>query len=481
MPINLVITNAGRAALVNAANTGTLPVTITQIGVASLYTPPSQTLTALPSELKRLNAIAGQVVADDTLHVSMKDESADAYSLRTIGLYLASGTLFACAGQSEAILNKASSAVALAAFDIAFDDLDAASLSFGSTDFMMPSATTEAQGVVELATVAEAQNGSDPARVLTPFTARAAVLSWLLGLDGAASGLDADLLDGQHGAWYADIPARLGYTPVNMANYTATVLQSMLLDRDMTFGIVDAKTPNIATTGGVRIRANQTSGFAYSQITNHTATAQWGYWRYNVGGDADWYGAGGLRRGGNTVWDAGNDGAGSGLDADLLDGKHASELVPAGVIWMWAGSIASIPAGWALCNGGNGTPDLRDRFIVGAGGGSNPGAAGGAASHSHGINIYNHVLSIEQIPSHNHAMFANVAVDTALTGATTVARATTSSPGESEYQMRSAAGTAATVGITGNAGANEGHTHAAGSSDASSLPPYYALAFIMKL
>lgn len=43
-----------------------------------------------------------------------------------------------------------------------------------------------------------------------------------------------------------------------------------------------------------------------------------------------------------------------------------SSGVPAGVIVMWSGSIASIPAGWFLCNGQNGTPDLRERFVVGA-------------------------------------------------------------------------------------------------------------------
>ncbi len=173
MPINLVITNAGRAALVNAANTGTLPVTITQIGVASVFTAPVQTLSALPSELKRLSAIAGQVVADDTLHVSMKDESADAYALRSIALYLGDGTLFACAGQSDPMLNKAASAVALAAFDIAFDDIDAASIAFGDADFMFPMATTEVIGVVELATPAEALTGTDAQRVLTPAAAAA--------------------------------------------------------------------------------------------------------------------------------------------------------------------------------------------------------------------------------------------------------------------------------------------------------------------
>ncbi|MFM9469877.1 hypothetical protein ACKI1K_45105, partial [Streptomyces scabiei] len=47
-------------------------------------------------------------------------------------------------------------------------------------------------------------------------------------VDGAGSTLDADLLDGQHGAWYADIPARLGFTPLNAAAFTpANVLAAL--------------------------------------------------------------------------------------------------------------------------------------------------------------------------------------------------------------------------------------------------------------
>lgn len=55
----------------------------------------------------------------------------------------------------------------------------------------------------------------------------------------------------------------------------------------------------------------------------------------------------------------------------------------AGTICLWSGSIASIPGGWALCNGSNGTPDLRDRFVVGAGSTYNPDDTGGASNHNH--------------------------------------------------------------------------------------------------
>jgi microcystin-dependent protein len=68
---------------------------------------------------------------------------------------------------------------------------------------------------------------------------------------------------------------------------------------------------------------------------------------------------------------------------------------PTGGIVMWSGTTLNIPSGWALCDGSNGTPDLRDRFIVGAGRNYNPNATGGADSVS---------LNESQIPSHSHSM-----------------------------------------------------------------------------
>lgn len=68
-------------------------------------------------------------------------------------------------------------------------------------------------------------------------------------------------------------------------------------------------------------------------------------------------------------------------------------IVPIGGIIMWSGSVASIPAGWKLCDGNNGTPNLTNRFVIAAGGGYAVGATGGAASVT---------LSSSQLPSHNH-------------------------------------------------------------------------------
>lgn len=58
----------------------------------------------------------------------------------------------------------------------------------------------------------------------------------------------------------------------------------------------------------------------------------------------------------------------------------AGILAPAGAVVAYSGTIASIPAGWSLCDGTNGTPDLRDRMVIGAGGAHALGATGGAAT-----------------------------------------------------------------------------------------------------
>ena len=94
---------------------------------------------------------------------------------------------------------------------------------------------------------------------------------------------------------------------------------------------------------------------------------------------------------------------------------------PAGGIIMWSGSVANIPSGWVLCNGSNSTPDLRNKFVIGAGSSYNPGASGGAtsvtlstsnmpshshtgASHSHTIGSHSHTVSSHShtIGSHTH-------------------------------------------------------------------------------
>ena len=126
--------------------------------------------------------------------------------------------------------------------------------------------------------------------------------------------------------------------------------------------------------------------------------------------------------------------------------------LPKGSIIMWSGTIASIPVGWHLCDGTNGAPDLRDKFIVGARQ-DDAGVAKTSVSGSltlDGGEAY-HRLTIAEMPSHTH-----------------------SESGHFNYgsQARDDNVGAQRTQQTGATGGDQPHNN---------LPPYYALAYIMKL
>lgn len=236
MPVpQITITPAGFAAIVNAEHTGTAPVKLTHVGLTPQHFDVATVAATLPGEAKRLTTFGGQAVSADTLHLNVRDDTADAYTLRGFGLYLQDGTLFAVYSQPAPIMEKAAAATMLLATDIRFAKVNATSIEVGDIDFVNPPATTSRAGVVRLATDQEADAGSDPSISLTPFglaryinrrfgdgapsafvkgllgLATAALIRTELGLRGAAirdegqgNGLDADLLDGNHGDYYRD-------------------------------------------------------------------------------------------------------------------------------------------------------------------------------------------------------------------------------------------------------------------------------------
>jgi hypothetical protein len=140
----------------------------------------------------------------------------------------------------------------------------------------------------------------------------------------------------------------------------------------------------------------------------------------------------------------------------------ANNSIPSGCIVMWSGSVASIPAGWYLCNGSNSTPDLRNRFIVGAGSTYAVGATGGSAdaivvSHTHTATDSGHTHSVAVPATAGADGGGGAIVDGTPAGATTVVNVTSGSTSAS-----------ISVSTTGSSGTN------------ANLPPYYALAYIMK-
>jgi hypothetical protein len=139
-------------------------------------------------------------------------------------------------------------------------------------------------------------------------------------------------------------------------------------------------------------------------------------------------------------------------------------IVPTGVILMWSGSIATIPSGWFICDGANGTPDLRNRFIVGAGSTYAVAATGGSAdaivvSHTHTA------TSVVSESSHTHSLpIQNYPGNGFISG------------GGNAYGTGSGTTGSAVTGIT--VATTNASTGSSGTN--ANLPPYYALAYIMK-
>jgi hypothetical protein len=202
------LTTAGRAALVNAAHDGTNARRIASIGITATAFTPTDALASVPGEIKRITTIAGDVVAADTIHVTIRDDGADTYTVRGLGLYLDNGVLLGTYSQPAVILEKSTASIFLLATDVRVLDgsVDISTLQFGATDFINPPATAERQGVVQLATKAIAEALTDATRALTAasvaglFAARALV-DHIHGVatqaaDGFMSKADKAKLDG---------------------------------------------------------------------------------------------------------------------------------------------------------------------------------------------------------------------------------------------------------------------------------------------
>lgn len=182
---------------------------------------------------------------------------------------------------------------------------------------------------------------------------------------------------------------------------------------------------------------------------------------------------------------------------------------PVGGVIMWSGAISAIPLGWTLCNGvevprsdGSGVitpPDLRDLFVVGAGGSYAVGQTGGAntattataGAHTHGGTSGGTALTVGQLPSHSHSGTTSTVGD----HAHSIGPVLVSGVG---FGFSGSQGVSGTTSQTNGAGAHnhsfttdatgsgQAHTHTIGSDGVhahtvDTRSPYYALALIMKV
>lgn len=176
-------------------------------------------------------------------------------------------------------------------------------------------------------------------------------------------------------------------------------------------------------------------------------------------------------------------------------------LMPPGIIAVWYGSIASIPTHWHICDGTTGTPNLRDKMVIGAGSAYAVAATGGQTSVTPTITVAGHVLTSAEMPAHNHGVndpghahgatvsdpgHAHNIPEALLAAGPSAAEAVPLGGGS----LSSSTGTSTTgisVNIVGaftgvstqNAGSNSAHSHTASSSAVATLPPYAAYAYIM--
>lgn len=155
-----------------------------------------------------------------------------------------------------------------------------------------------------------------------------------------------------------------------------------------------------------------------------------------------------------------------------------NQFVVPGMIMMWSGNLSSLPPGWLLCNGsgtitgGLTVPDLRNRFIVGAGSTYAVRATGGTSSHTHAlsVSITPTALTLAQMPAHSHTfgqghVFQGSGAGGQYASGDDMTNVIAANPSTSSV----GSGATHTHGVTSSLGASVSH-----------LPPYYALGFIIK-
>jgi len=189
----LTITDAGFALIIDADSGGLDAITIAEVGLTNTAFEADPAMTALPDEIKRVDAVSGIAADPRTVYLTVRDSSEDAYEFNGYGVYTSDGTLFAVYSQEDAIAAKASVSMLYLAVDLKLDAEVADIFEFGDANFLNPPATVETAGVARLATLEEVQAAESDDTIVTPALLAAVYVALAqLGVANGVATLGAD-------------------------------------------------------------------------------------------------------------------------------------------------------------------------------------------------------------------------------------------------------------------------------------------------
>lgn len=254
---------------------------------------------------------------------------------------------------------------------------------------------------------------------------------------------DMDLTDGDMTIAAGNLDIAAGN--LNLSTGSAEIVGDLVVMGNTGVGAAPAPGIKLNVAGDIHANGNVTAqnfegGVSWNNITDMPDSLQ------GFDGNIDW---------GNVV-------------------EKPNSLIPAGVIVMWSGSAADVPETWAICDGNNGTPNLKDRFIVSAGDNYTPGDTGGENEIT---------LTVDQLPTHDHPH--DLAVQPGGAHSHTLNNEMGGAAGSGNQFNMVDEGSQDTLdtdtagehihtlsGGIGNTGGDQSHEN---------RPPYYALVYIMKL
>ncbi|SFO01723.1 tail fiber protein [Sphingomonas sp. OK281] len=253
--LKLILTDAGMERFTAAQLGNPIDLTVAAIGLTAQDFYAAPTLTSLPGEFRRVTAVSGSVVGDNTAHIVMRDDAEIGYTVRGFGLILADGTLLAAYGQSTPIVEKSTAVTLHLPLDLAFPTAAIDKLTFGDANFLNPPATTTKKGVVELATITEARAGADSTRVPPVAAVQAmleqrlpagVILQWFGDVDTVPAGwalCDGRSVDRADGNGKIATPDMRGRTAVGATAEAPAGATFGATSRDLTTSKAGAHTP----------------------------------------------------------------------------------------------------------------------------------------------------------------------------------------------------------------------------------------------